>query len=295
MNETPVVFECAGEPLIGVLAVPASPAAVGVVIVVGGPQYRVGSHRQFVELSRGLAERGIACMRFDCRGMGDSAAGQRDFESIEEDVGAAVDCLTGAVASLEGVVLWGLCDGASASLMYAPSDARIVGVVALNPWVRSNETLAAARVDHYYRQRLRSRDFWRRLLSGEIAIGRALLGYVDALIVKLTGRRRAKASAAVRAPHFTDRMEQGWRHLRDRVLVILSGRDLTAQEFVGFCRQRPAWHGALTAGPNLAELPEADHTFSRSEWKRNVEEITASWVMSLVDYGSARRAIAKDE
>ena len=291
MNETPVVFDCPGEPLIGVLARPSAPAAVGVVIVVGGPQYRVGSHRQFVELCRGLAARGIACLRFDCRGMGDSAAARRDFESIEADVGAAIDCLTGAIPSLEGVVLWGLCDGASASLMYAPSDPRVVGVVALNPWVRSNETLAAARVDHYYKQRLRSMEFWRRLLRGEIALGRAIAGYGGALLVKLAGRGRAGPSEA---SHFTDRMEAGWRHLRDRVLVILSGRDLTAQEFVGFCRQRPAWQGALRAGPNLAELPDADHTFSRSEWKRTVEEITAGWVMSRVDCGPARGANAED-
>lgn len=294
MNETPIVFDCAGEPLIGILATPAVPAAIGVVIVVGGPQYRVGSHRQFVELCRGLAERGIACLRFDCRGMGDSADEQRGFESIDADVAAAVDCLIGAVPSLEGVVLWGLCDGASASLMYAPSDARVVGVVALNPWVRSHETLAAARVDHYYKQRLRSKEFWRRLLGGEIALGRAIAGYAAAMMTKLAGRRSSKRSGPAKATHFTDRMEAGWRHLEDRVLIVLSGRDLTAQEFVGFCKQRPAWQGALRAGPNLTELADADHTFSRNEWKRTVEEITARWVMSRVDCGPARRANAED-
>jgi len=49
----------------------AAAADTGVLIVVGGPQYRVGSHRQFVMLARFLADHGVPCMRFDYRGMGD--------------------------------------------------------------------------------------------------------------------------------------------------------------------------------------------------------------------------------
>ena len=48
-------------------------APVGVLIIVGGPQYRVGSHRQFVKLSRALSQHNIASMRLDSSGMGDSS------------------------------------------------------------------------------------------------------------------------------------------------------------------------------------------------------------------------------
>ena len=55
--ERGLVFRCAGEELVGILH--PAPGATGVVIVVGGPQYRVGSHRQFLLLARRLAASGI--------------------------------------------------------------------------------------------------------------------------------------------------------------------------------------------------------------------------------------------
>ena len=45
--------------------------ATAVLVVVGGPQVRAGSHRHFVQLARHLATHGHAVMRFDVRGMGD--------------------------------------------------------------------------------------------------------------------------------------------------------------------------------------------------------------------------------
>ena len=84
-TEEAVTFPCEGQALVGVLAKPESPQDIGVVVIVGGPQYRAGSHRQFVLLSRALAVAGFAVLRFDYRGMGDSEGEQRDFESASVD------------------------------------------------------------------------------------------------------------------------------------------------------------------------------------------------------------------
>src|SRR4051812_2979776 len=96
LQERAVAFDCQGERLYGVISLPSSasnqPVTRGVLIVVGGPQYRAGSHRQFTLLARSLAARGIAAMRFDYRGMGDSEGAMRDFESVQDDVRAALDC-----------------------------------------------------------------------------------------------------------------------------------------------------------------------------------------------------------
>jgi len=53
-DERFLTFDCDGDACIGVLATGRAPGAArtGVVIVVGGPQYRVGSHRQFTLLAR---------------------------------------------------------------------------------------------------------------------------------------------------------------------------------------------------------------------------------------------------
>src|SRR5690349_24048098 len=57
----------------------------GVLLVVGGPQYRVGSHRQFALLCRRLAGRGVPALRFDYRGMGDADGAARTFESVRSE------------------------------------------------------------------------------------------------------------------------------------------------------------------------------------------------------------------
>src|SRR6266545_4331423 len=90
-EERVVCFRCQNQLLAGVLAAPEAPATRGVLIVVGGPQYRVGSHRQFLTLSRQLAEAGVPALRFDYRGMGDSEGETRTFEAIDEDLASAVD------------------------------------------------------------------------------------------------------------------------------------------------------------------------------------------------------------
>ncbi len=45
-TEEAVLFNCVGDTLVGVLTKPQTPAETGVVVIVGGPQYRAGSHRQ---------------------------------------------------------------------------------------------------------------------------------------------------------------------------------------------------------------------------------------------------------
>ena len=104
--ETPVCFDCAGESLIGIVAEATRPAPVGVVIVVGGPQYRVGSHRQFVLLARSLAAAGWSVLRFDHRGIGDSEGEPRSFEAIDADIAAAIDAMHRFLPGLRNLPRW---------------------------------------------------------------------------------------------------------------------------------------------------------------------------------------------
>jgi len=99
-HEQALVFGCGGESLVGVLALPDAPSVRGVLIVVGGPQYRAGSHRQFTLLARELARSGVASLRFDYRGMGDSSGPARSFEAVDEDIGCALERLLGALPPL---------------------------------------------------------------------------------------------------------------------------------------------------------------------------------------------------
>lgn len=91
-EEYPLHFCCHDAWLYGIASLPVqttgttAPVTRGVMIVVGGPQYRAGSHRQFTLLARHLAAQGIPVLRFDYRGMGDSDGQQRTFEAIHDDL-----------------------------------------------------------------------------------------------------------------------------------------------------------------------------------------------------------------
>jgi uncharacterized protein len=272
-----ITFQCKDTPCLGVLSMPAQAALrIGVVIVVGGPQYRVGSHRQFVELARGLAVSGVVALRFDYRGMGDSAGDARTFESVDDDLRAAVDALV-AQGGVERVVLWGLCDGASACFMYAWRDPRVAGIVALNPWARSVRGEASARLRHYYMQRLRSREFWRKLMSGRFD-PRASAGSLVANVRNAAGPGSTPSAAG----SFLQRMEEGWRRFRRPALLVLSGNDLTAREFeawvAGDRRRRTLMNDALA---EVSSLAGADHTLSDRASREAVARATVEWISRL--------------
>ena len=191
-----LVFPCAGETLVGVASIPATPLALGMVVVVGGPQYRAGSHRQFVLLARRAAAAGIATLRFDYRGMGDSNGPPIGFENVDEDIRCAIDALVSRCPAVKKVVLWGLCDGASAALIYVQRsrDARVAGVCILNPWVRTASSLARTHIKHYYGQRLMDRQFWTKLMTGGVKITGAFRELISKFRVSTT-RSGAKSVA----------------------------------------------------------------------------------------------------
>ncbi len=277
--EQAVSFTCEGETLQGVLSLPAeSGGDVGVVVVVGGPQYRAGSHRQFVALARSLANAGVPALRFDYRGMGDSSGELRNFEHVTADIGEAINALTRAEPSVRRIVLWGLCDGASAALLYCRdrSDPRVCGLCLLNPWVRSDASLARAQVKHYYTDRIRQKSFWLKLLSGRVA-----LGAIKSLLRNLQLMRQQNPDARENhsAPRFQDRMAQAWQSPASRILLILSGKDYTAKEFIEYVARDPHWKVLLQL-PHVTrhDIEAADHTFSNTSLARQVEEITIDWI-----------------
>lgn len=260
LDESVLVIGPPASELLAVLARPAEITRtkdVGVVIVVGGPQTRVGSHRQFVMMARALAHAGYPCLRFDYTGMGDSPGPRPDFERAGPDIRRACDALVAAVPGCAKLALWGLCDGASAALFYAPGDPRIAVVIAANPWARSDATRSAALVSGHYGSRLRSADFWKKLLIGKVDV----LGAVREASGHLM-RSRGRRDSVSEADQYEDlpaRIARVIATWGGRLRLQLSGRDLTAAEFeiaMDRCElpQSPM-EGAL-------RIEDADHTFS---------------------------------
>lgn len=277
--ESAVSFPCEGERLLGIIAQPETPAVTGVIIIVGGPQYRAGSHRQFVLLSRALAAAGHAVLRFDYRGMGDSTGAQRPFSDVSADVSAAVDGLQKWVPSVLSVVLWGLCDGASAALIYChqTQDSRVAGLCLLNPWVRSESSLARTQVKHYYAQRLMQREFWAKLASGKVAASA-----VAGLLKNIRSMHQSAGHPASADLPFQQQMALAWGTFQGSIFLVLSSEDYTAKEFLEFVRADAAWSKALAhRGLSRKDVAGADHTFSDLEHRVGVEKLTANWLENL--------------
>jgi exosortase A-associated hydrolase 1 len=279
-------FECDNETLVGIFEEADSGSSRAVVMVVGGPQYRVGSHRQFALLARELAAAGVTTLRFDHRGIGDSS-GDTTFEELDSDIRAAIDHCFERYPQRTDIVLWGLCDAASAILMYAPGDPRVSGVAILNPWVRSEQTLARSYLSGYYAKRLLQGDFWRQLFSGNVAIFQSIGDFFRNLRLA----RSASASGAVgstaggaAAPAntaFQERMMDGLKTFAGQALLILSGNDLTAGEFRIFVEGKRSYRRMLRReNVRVVEFPAADHTFSSASWRNQVSTWTREWLES---------------
>ncbi|WP_326539114.1 hydrolase 1, exosortase A system-associated [Pseudorhodoferax sp.] len=261
-TEQALTFDCEGETLTAILSLPRQEASgIGVVVVVGGPQYRAGSHRQFVQLARALAAAGHTVLRFDCRGMGDSSGALRDFRDVTPDIAAAVSALQNSAPQVRQIVLWGLCDAATAALLYCGEtrDPRVRGLCLFNPWVRSAASLAQTQVKHYYTQRLREPEFWKKLASGRVALS-ALSGLLGNIRLALAGGRGGGEAALA----FQTRMARAWAQFDGPMLLFLSGSDYTAKEFIEYSTRDAEWQAALAKAPAIRHVePDADHTLSQ--------------------------------
>ena len=280
-EETPQVFSCEGCSLIGMLHKPVTYQKRAVLIVVGGPQTRVGSHRQFVLLARHLAAQGIAVLRFDYRGMGDSEGPARGFENNFEDISTAIDLLWSELPGVEEVVLWGLCDAASAAMMYASEDERVAGIVLLNPWARTEMGEARAFLEHYYVSHIFSVGFWKRLLSGKVNVIDSIGSLLSFSGKAFSTRDDSAETDGFSEKQFQDRMLEGLEAFSGPVLLIMSGDDLTAAEFSDLVSTSRRWKRALSADlVTRRDSPDANHTFSRQMWRDQVADWCEAWVQS---------------
>lgn len=256
-------------------------ATTGVLLIVGGPQYRVGSHRQFVKLSRYLATMGIPSMRLDTAGMGDSSGSKAAFYQQTADIELAIDAFFQQCPHLTQVVLWGLCDAASAILIKLNRpDSRIGGVILLNPWVRQQQSHAKTMLKHYYLKRLLSRQFWHKALSGSLALRRSVGSFWQTLRASKTHADATPAQLTVTEQNYVAAMLSGWQQFNGKVLLISSGNDLTAQEFLQLCADNPAWGKCLQAAVHY-HISEASHTFSTALWREQVEQQSYNFVQTI--------------
>jgi hypothetical protein len=172
------------------------------------------------------------------------------------------------------------------ALFYAYQDPRVSGLVLLKQWVRTPAGEAKAYLRHYYAQRLLSADFWRGVLAGRFVLGQSGRGVLDIVRRAVSGARHAAAPAdaspaADAGRPLPDRMAEALARFQGKVLLVLSGRDLTAQEFRDAVAASARWRELLAeARVSRRVLAVANHTLSHRAWRDCVARWTLDWMGS---------------
>ena len=156
--------------------------STGVLMVTGGSQTRIGSHRMYERLAAGLAAAGHNALRFDRRGTGDSEGEDPGFRGSGPDIAAAAAAFRRECPAVERLIGFGLCDGATALALFG-AEAGLDGLILVNPWLVEAEAgqPPPAAVRRHYRDRLLSREGWRKLLSGSMSYRKLFKGIASIL------------------------------------------------------------------------------------------------------------------
>ncbi|WP_174441980.1 alpha/beta fold hydrolase [Azospirillum brasilense] len=178
-----------GAGLFGILCEPVAAAERPAVLLLNsGATPHSGTGRMSVRLARRLGARGIASLRMDLGGLGDSASkpGRRDgliyCRDMVEDAQAGLDAL--AAAGHDTAVAVGLCAGAAVALHVALADPRVVGLALVNPGrfvlgdgVTQEEAIGSAvKPTTAYLPRLTEPAVWRAILRPDRNAARVVRG-----------------------------------------------------------------------------------------------------------------------
>ncbi|MGF7188905.1 alpha/beta fold hydrolase [Robbsia andropogonis] len=183
--------------LFGILCRPShSPGnPIAALLIHEGSSHHIGNGGAYVSLARRLARAGIASLRLDLSGMGDSLA-DIDRRHIHTDPRCVEEAMAGmqflADQGFQKAIVSGLCSGAYIGLHVSAKDPRIVGSVLVNLQkfiVAEGEEVKMAVRTHKrslkaYLRALRNGGEWQRVLRGDAD----LLGTARVLIVRILRR-----------------------------------------------------------------------------------------------------------
>lgn len=236
-------FTCEGARLVATLD--PAPGETGLLLVTGGNEVRGGAWNGQARFAARIAAAGFPVLRFDRRGVGDSEGMNDGFRSNGPDIAAALAAFRLQCPPLTRVVGLGNCDAASALTL--ASGAGLDALVLSNPWTIDDdgEEAPAEVVRDHYRRRLSDPAAIKRLLTGQVPIGKLVRGLFSAV------RPAPRTSAGLAAD-----IAQGLAPFKGEVRFLIAGRDRTGLAFVA------KWN---KADPRIRVCPDATHSYVEPE------------------------------
>jgi dienelactone hydrolase len=280
-----------GRRLFGVLSEPrdgsAEPRPI-VILANSGAVHHVGSNRLYTLIARALTNKGWRCLRMDLSGLGDSVIddGERENDTYTSTATADIACAMQALRHEYGgasFVIGGLCSGAYAAFQagLALRDEPIVECLLINPltfYWKEGMSLEVSPTRHYkhwswYMGSVRKLDRWRKLLRGEVELGKIARVVAERLTLLVTLKmQRLRALRALLAPGADKAAERDDLN-RDIGMLVNAGRRVS----FFFADGDPGIDLLLTnAGRTVKRftakkklsidiIAEADHTFTQRE------------------------------
>jgi pimeloyl-ACP methyl ester carboxylesterase len=273
----------------------------GIILLNAGATHHVGPNRMYVTLARRWADRGCLVLRVDLSGVGDSPAAHDRPEneaypaSAVGEIRAAVDFMRTRYG-ITNVTLGGLCSGAYHALRAAAEQVAVNRIIMVNPlnffWKENLTQTDLLRLgfihnpDMYVRQTIPSR-FWKKLVTGQVNVGR-LLGIYSKYAREIVLWRVRDAARSLRLPLPQDLGNE---------LEEIAARNIGIA-FV-FARGEPGVallrHLAGAAVAHLGEacriytIDGADHIFSQSGPRSALESILSDEL-----FANAARSVKAD-
>jgi pimeloyl-ACP methyl ester carboxylesterase len=300
--------------LAGVLCEPAGDTVTNLVLLLNtGANYHIGCGRSFVDCARALAAVGVASLRMDSLGIGDSDPVEQGARSVlyrearHADVFYALDW-----ASEHGFAkfyLAGVCSGATLAFLSAVKDPRVNGVVLGNIQVFTNlqnEAAIEARLSlalgatSTYVAKAMSLRSWMRILTGEVAISklfaiakavlrRSAIAFWTKLMTMLGAFDPIPPKGREAFTHFETLSRRGAR------VVVLHGDADTGLEELDICFGPGARRVRALPGVRLETIPSLDHAFSSTRARKLLTDEIVTIVGATSGSGAAALPAANND
>lgn len=243
-----LTFDCAGVRLQATLDDAKGP--LGLLIVSGGRETRNGPRGVQSRLAQDLAALGIACLRFDRRGVGDSAGADPGFDAATPDIQAALQAFRSACPALRQIAAYGNCDAATA-LLLAPMPG-IDQLLLSNIWIGVPE-------DGLPPPPLLRREIGLALKQGRL--WSRLWHHKGRLGAVMQGAWRAVIGAPL--PPWAQPVATGLARFPGPIDLILAQGDMTAQRFLAAWPHRHFATARAKANCRLHQITTDSHSFAQ--------------------------------
>jgi pimeloyl-ACP methyl ester carboxylesterase len=266
--ETPLFFG-ADRSLFGVLCRPRHRETNLVVLMVNpsGDPHCAGTT---VDVARFLAAAGVASLRIDFAGLGDSQwiGYQHVFETDRgHDCSAAIDALE--CLGYDTFAVYGLCSGAYHAYHAAAKDPRLAFALLVNlpffkwtPGFPLEDLIFDVRKPTYFVRKMSTKAFWRtfghKLLHGELNI-RTRFAWLERKLRKLPGFAQDATDATSLAK-------------RVRMLFLVSPGDISLEIL------RREFGLRTPVGSKIELVPDLNHTMSESRMRKIVADRVVSFL-----------------